>query len=162
MMKPKVYFTREITPESVVAIYHKLGIELPGKVAVKGAHRRTGQPELPASGILGPMVEVKGMVVGLLYGDASGGVRDHRHPSQAPRGARLIRRFDVDIMDAEGPDVIWPIPNGKVLKENRVGKHILRYDSMLVLAHFKGHPRGRLRRGAQAAASVAPPAPARR
>ena len=55
--------------------------------------------------------------------------------------------FDVDIMDAEGPDVIWPIPNGKVLKENRVGKHILRYDSMLVLAHFKGHPRGRLPAG---------------
>ena len=35
MMKPKVYFTREITPESVVAIYHKLGVELPGRVAVK-------------------------------------------------------------------------------------------------------------------------------
>lgn len=45
-------------------------------------------------------------------------------------------------MDAEGPDVVWPIPNGKVLKENRVGKHILEYDSMLVLAHFKGHPAG--------------------
>lgn len=50
--------------------------------------------------------------------------------------------FDVDLMDAEGPDVVWPIPNGKVLKENHVGKHILHYDSMLVLAHFKGHPMG--------------------
>ena len=50
--------------------------------------------------------------------------------------------FDVDIMDAEGPDVIWPIPNGKVLKENHVGKNILHYGSMLVLAHFKGHPAG--------------------
>ncbi len=45
-------------------------------------------------------------------------------------------------MDAEGPDVVWDIPNGKVLKTNTVGKNILNYDSMLVLAHFKGHPMG--------------------
>ena len=31
----KVYFTKEITPESVVKMYEKLGLELPGKVAVK-------------------------------------------------------------------------------------------------------------------------------
>lgn len=45
-------------------------------------------------------------------------------------------------MDAEGPDIIWQIPDGKVLKENHLGKNILNYDSMLVLAHFKGHPMG--------------------
>ena len=45
-------------------------------------------------------------------------------------------------MDAEGPDAVFPIPNGKILKENRVGKHLLNYDSMLVFAHFKGHPMG--------------------
>ena len=50
--------------------------------------------------------------------------------------------FDVDIMDAEGPDLVLDIPNGKVLKENFVGKNIANYDSMLVLSHFKGHPMG--------------------
>ena len=45
-------------------------------------------------------------------------------------------------MDAQGPDVIWPIPNGKILKENHLGKNIMNYDSMLILAHFKGHPMG--------------------
>jgi uncharacterized Fe-S center protein len=45
-------------------------------------------------------------------------------------------------MDAEGPDVVWDIPDGKVLKKNKLGKNILNYDSMLVLAHFKGHPMG--------------------
>lgn len=34
-MKSKVYFTKEITPEKVVEMYHALGKELPGKVAVK-------------------------------------------------------------------------------------------------------------------------------
>ena len=50
--------------------------------------------------------------------------------------------FDVDIMDAEGPDVEWPVENGKVLKVNYLGKNIENYDSMLVLIHFKGHPMG--------------------
>ena len=50
--------------------------------------------------------------------------------------------FDVDIMDAEGPDVVWPVKNGKVLSENLLGKDIENYDSMLVLIHFKGHPMG--------------------
>ena len=35
MAKPKVYFTKDITPENVVRLYEKLGVKLPGKVAVK-------------------------------------------------------------------------------------------------------------------------------
>ena len=50
--------------------------------------------------------------------------------------------FDVDLMDKEGPDVVVPIPNGKILKEDFLGKNIENYDSMLVLSHFKGHPMG--------------------
>ena len=50
--------------------------------------------------------------------------------------------FDVDLMDAEGPDLELEIPNGKVIKKNYVGKKIEKYDGMLVLSHFKGHPRG--------------------
>ena len=61
---------------------------------------------------------------------------------------RLLRKhgwsevFDVDILDAEGPDLELPIPNGSVLKKDIVGKDIENYDSMLVLSHFKGHPMG--------------------
>ena len=50
--------------------------------------------------------------------------------------------FDVDILDAEGPDLELPIPNGKRIQKNLVGKDIKNYDSMLVLSHFKGHPMG--------------------
>ena len=34
-MKAKVYFTKDITPESVLRLYKALGVNLPGKVAVK-------------------------------------------------------------------------------------------------------------------------------
>ena len=145
-MKSKVYFTRAITPESVVEIYRKLGASLPGRVAVKVHTGEQGNQNFLRPEFWRPMVEeVRGTVVecNTAYGDASGGVRDHTESHR-----RLLEEhgwtkyFDVDLMDAEGPDVVWQIPNGKVLKENRVGKHILNYDSMLVLAHFKGHPAG--------------------
>ena len=145
-MKSKVYFTREISPEKVVEMYHTLGVELPGKVAVKVHSGEKGNQNFLRPEFWKPMVdEVKGTIVecNTAYGDAAGGVRDN-----TPQHLQLIeyhgwnKYFDVDLMDAEGPDVVWEIPNGKILKQNLVGKDIMNYDSMLVLAHFKGHPMG--------------------
>lgn len=50
--------------------------------------------------------------------------------------------FDVDLMDAEGPDMVLDIPDGRRIRKNYVGKDLAKYDSMLVLSHFKGHPMG--------------------
>ncbi len=145
-MKSKVYFSREITPEKVVELYRTLGVNLSGKVAVKVHSGEKGNQNFLRPEFWKPMVdEVHGTIVecNTAYGDATTGVRDHTESH-----LKLIEEhgwskyFDVDLMDAEGPDVVWQIPNGKVLKENHVGKNIVNYDSMLVLAHFKGHPMG--------------------
>ena len=145
-MKAKVFFTREITPEKVVELYRALGAELPGKVAVKVHSGEQGNQNFLHPEFWRPMVEaVHGTVVecNTAYGDASGGVRDHTE-----RHRKLLKEhgwtkyFDVDLMDAEGPDLVWPIPRGRVLREDHLGKTIVNYDSMLVLAHFKGHPMG--------------------
>ena len=145
-MKSKVYFTREITPEAVVKLYNALGIRLPGKVAVKVHSGEKGNQNFLKPEFWRPMVEeVQGTIVecNTAYGDASGGVRDHTESHlKLLEEHGWTKYFDVDLMDAEGPDLIWSIPNGKVLKENHVGKNIENYDSMLVLAHFKGHPAG--------------------
>ena len=145
-MSAKVYLSRDISPEKVVELYRRLGVELPGKVAVKVHSGEKGNQNFLRPDFWKPMVDaVRGTVVecNTAYGDAAGGVRDH-----TASHLKLIeyhgwnKYFDVDLMDAEGPDVVWDIPNGKVLKKNTVGKNILNYDSMLVLAHFKGHPMG--------------------
>ena len=145
-MSAKVYFSRDISPEKVVELYRRLGVELPGKVAVKVHSGEKGNQNFLRPDFWKPMVDaVRGTVVecNTAYGDAAGGVRDN-----TASHLKLIeyhgwnKYFDVDLMDAEGPDVVWDIPNGKVLKKNTVGKNILNYDSMLVLAHFKGHPMG--------------------
>lgn len=145
-MKAKVYFTKEITPEKVVEMYQALGVELPGKVAVKVHSGEKGNQNFLRPECWRPMVEkVQGTIVecNTAYGDASGGVRDHTESHlKLLEEHGWTKYFDVDLMDAEGPDVIWPISNGKILKENHLGKNIENYDSMLVLAHFKGHPMG--------------------
>ncbi len=146
MAKSIVYFSREITPESVVRMYEKLGIDLPGKVAVKVHSGEKGNQNFLRPDFWKPMVDrVGGTIVecNTAYGDRFGGIRDHTASHrQLIEYHGWSKVFDVDLMDAEGPDVVWEIPNGKILKENLVGKNIENYDSMLVLAHFKGHPMG--------------------
>ena len=145
-MKAKVYFTRTITPDKVVEAYEKLGIQLPGKVAVKVHSGEKGNQNYLTSEFWRPMVEkVNGTIVecNTAYGDAAGGVRDNTESHwRLMEEHGWTKYFNVDLMDGEGPDVIWSVKNGKVLKENHMGKNILNYDSMLVLAHFKGHPMG--------------------
>lgn len=142
MEKAKVYFTKKITPETVVEMYKALGITLPGKVAVKVHSGEEGNQNYLHPEFMRPMVEhVNGTIVEC--NTAYGGSRN-----TTIKHLMLLKQhgwtnfFPVDLMDAEGPDVCWFIPEGKVLKANYLGKNIENYDSMLVLSHFKGHPMG--------------------
>ena len=141
-MKPTVFFSREITPEKVLELYRALGRELPGRVAVKVHSGEEGnQNFLPPELWKDVVKAVNGTVVecNTAYEGSRNYTEQHR---------RLLRKhgwsaaFDVDILDAEGPDLELPIPNGTVLKKDIVGRDIENYDSMLVLSHFKGHPMG--------------------
>lgn len=142
MEKAKVYFTRNITPENVVRMFGLLGKELPGKVAVKVHSGEKGNQNFLRPEFMKPMIDaVKGTVVecNTAYDGARNTTEKH-HKLMEYHG--WSHYFDVDILDAEGPDAELPIPSGKQIKKNYVGKDIMKYDSMLVLSHFKGHPMG--------------------
>ena len=147
MEKSKVYFCREITPENVVKMYKALGKELPGNVAVKVHSGEKGNQNYLRPEFMKPMVEyVNGTIVecNTAYGEAfHNGERDltEKHLKVLEEHG-WNKHFTVDLMDAEGPDITVPIPNGKILKEDILGKNIQNYDSMLILSHFKGHPMG--------------------
>lgn len=138
--EPVVYFTPEISPEAVVRMYRVLGVALPGPVAVKVHSGEKGNQNFLRPEFFRPMVEaVNGTIVecNTAYEGARNTTEKHR---------RLIAEhgwsscFPVDLMDAEGPDLVLPVPGGRILKQNFVGKNMARYRSMLVLSHFKGHP----------------------
>ena len=141
-MKPKVYFSREITPEKVVELYRAAGKELPGKVAVKVHSGEEGNQNFLKPEFRKPMIEaVNGTVVEC--NTAYDGARNttERHVKLLEKHG-WSRCFPVDLLDAQGPDLELAIPNGKMIKKDFVGKDIAKYDSMLVLSHFKGHPMG--------------------
>jgi len=142
MEKARVYFTKEISPESVVKIFEKLGKELPGKVAVKVHSGEEGNQNYLRPEFMKKIVDkVNGTVVEC--NTAYDGARDttEKHTKLMEKHG-WSKYFNVDIMDSEGNDKVLDIPNGKVIKKNYVGRHIENYDSMLVISHFKGHPMG--------------------
>lgn len=141
-MSATVYFSRTITPEKVLELYQLLGKKLEGKVAVKLHSGEKGNQNFLKPDFWKPVIDyVNGTVV-----ECNTAYEGERNTTEKHR--KLIsdhgwdKYFDVDILDAEGPDLKLDIPNGKVIKENFVGKNIANYDSMLVLSHFKGHPMG--------------------
>ena len=138
----KVYFIKEITPENVIKVYDLLNKKLKGKVAVKVHSGEKGNQNFLHPLFLKPIVEhVNGTVVEC--NTAYAGSRN-----ETGKHLELLKEhgwsdyFNVDIMDAEGPDKVLYVPNHLKIDKNYVGKHIDNYDSMLVVSHFKGHPMG--------------------
>ena len=125
MEKAKVYFTKKITPETVIEMYKALGKELPGKVAVKVHSGEKGNQNYLHPEFMRPMVEaVKGTVVecNTAYDGERNSTEKHQRLLQEHGWTEY---FQVDLMDAEGPDLELAIPNGKVMKKNFVGKNIV-------------------------------------
>ena len=142
MEKSKVYFCKEITPENVVKMFKALGRELPGKVAVKVHSGEAGNQNFLRPEFMKPMVEyVNGTIVenNTAYEGERTNTKDHL---KVIENHGWNKYYNVDILDSEKPDLELQIPNGKILKQNFVGKHTSNYNSMLVISHFKGHPMG--------------------
>lgn len=141
-MKSKVYFTRDISPASVLKLYQMLGFEPQGKVAVKVHSGEVGnqnflRPEFWADTIN----YIGGTVV-----ECNTAYEGERNTTA--KHVKTLKKhgwsdsFPVDILDSEGPDLELPIRGGKIIHKNYVGKGIEDYKSMVVLSHFKGHPMG--------------------
>ncbi len=141
-MKAKVYFSREISPAKVLELYKMAGKELGGKVVVKVHSGEKGNQNFLTPDFWKPVVDyVKGTVVecNTAYEGARNTTERHTALLKEHGWSDL---FPVEILDSEGPDMELPIPGGKNIQKNFVGRHLADYDSMLVLSHFKGHPMG--------------------
>lgn len=141
MKESIVYFTKNITPEKVIDIYNAVGRKLTGKVAVKLHSGEVGNQNFIRPEFWKPIIEkLNGTVVecNTAYEGSRNTTEKHKKTLEQHGWNKY---FKVDLMDENG-DVALEIPNGKIIKQNFVGKDMLNYDSMLVLSHFKGHPMG--------------------
>ena len=141
-MSTKVYFSREITPEKVLELYNLLGKELKGNVAIKVHSGETGNQNFLRPDFWRPVIKaVNGTVVECNTAYDGGRDTSEKH-WKTIKAHGWTEGNTVDLLDEVGPDMVLDIPNGKVIKKNYVGKNLTKYDSMLVLSHFKGHPMG--------------------
>lgn len=141
MSKAKVYFTKEITPQAVIRLYEALGVNLPGKVAVKVHSGEVGNQNFIRPDFMKPMVErVQGTIVecNTAYEGKRNTTKEHWNTMKLHGWTDIAK---VDILD-EGGDLELPIDGGNVIDKNFVGANMKHYDSLLVLSHFKGHPMG--------------------
>ncbi len=140
--RPKVYFSRELSAESLIRLYGRVNKDIGGKIAVK---LHTGEPDgpniLPREWVRAFLAQLPNATVvecNVLYDSPRQTTAGHRRTLEQNGWAAFTT---VDIMDEDG-DAMLPVPGGKWLKEVAVGKHLLNYDSMVVLTHFKGHVMG--------------------
>ena len=136
-----VYFTSEITPESLVQVFQALGVPATGSAALKISTGESAQSNYLRPEFIRPLVELTGATI-VECNTAYGGVRDNTESHLqviAERGFTEITK--VDIMDADG-DLHIPVSDTTWIKYDIVGEHMASYDFMINLAHFKGHARG--------------------
>ena len=139
--KSQVFFTKDISGNGLLNIYSRINQDMTGKIGIK---LHTGEPHgpniLPREMVKALQQHIQGsnlVETNTLYKGKRYTTTDHRETIK-------INGWDfypVDIMDEDGA-VMIPVQGGKHFKEMSVGKHMLNYDSMVVLTHFKGHAMG--------------------
>ena len=137
----KVYFTKEITPESLIKIYEALGVELTGRVGVKVSTGEKGAKGYLKADLIGPLVKkLNGTIIecNTAYSGARNTAEDHLKVAEEHGFTSFA---DVDIMDKDSEFKI-PVNSGKHLEYDIIGENFKNYDSIVNLAHGKGHAMG--------------------
>lgn len=139
---PRVYFTKDLSVAGMLRLYAMVNHNITGKIAVK---LHTGEPDGPnilprewIKAFLAQMPHAHIVECNVLYPSPRRTTEGHRKTLEQNGWTSFTT---VDIMDEDG-DAPLPVSGGKWLKEVAVGSHLLNYDSMVVLTHFKGYAMG--------------------
>ena len=141
MEKSKVYFTKEITAEKLIEIYEKLGVNLTGKVGVKVSTGERGSKGYLKADLIAPLVKKLNGTIIECNTAYPGSRNDKEEHLKTAKEHGFTAFAEVDIMDGENEFKI-PVHNGKHLEYDIVGENFKNYDSILNLAHGKGHAMG--------------------
>ena len=144
--KPKVYFSKIITPENLIEIYKKLNFKLQGNIGIKIHSGEKGNKNFLGPEIMKPIVDyLDGTIIetntsGPEKATARTTVEKHKKLLEEHGWSKTFKK--VEILDSEQPDEELDIPNGLRFKKNYIGSKTKNFDSFLVISHFKGHLMG--------------------
>ena len=141
-MESVVYFTKNLSETSITKLYKIFDGKLKGNIAIKLHSGEEGNQNFLKPEYLKDVIDYVGGTV-VECNTAYDGSRNtsEKHLATLEKHG-WSKYFKVDLLDKDEPDIELEIPNGKAIKKNYVGKDLAKYDSLLVLSHFKGHPMG--------------------
>ena len=145
--KPKVYFTKVVSPEKLIEVYNKLDLKLKGNIAVKVHSGEKGNKNFLRPEFIKPIVDYLDATV--VEGNSSGPAEGLSERATNEKHKKILEEHGwtktfkkVEILDADKPDEELDIPNGILLKKNYIGSKVKNFDGFLVMTHFKGHGMG--------------------
>ncbi len=138
----RVYFTRTIDAAHLIRLYNMINGDIYGKVAIKlHTGEKHGPNILPRDMVQAFQAQIPNSAIvecnTLYHGD--------RYTTEGHCETLEVNGWTfcpVDIMDENDEVVNLPVRNGFHLKEVAMGAHLVNYDSLIVLTHFKGHAMG--------------------
>ncbi len=141
MEKSKVYFTKDITTDNLFRLYDALGVDLKGKIGVKVSTGEAGSRGYLKADLIGPFVKKFNGTIIECNTTYPGKRCNYENHIKVAEEHGFTKFANVDIMDKEG-EIKIPVNKGKHLKYDIIGKNFENYDSIINLAHGKGHAMG--------------------
>lgn len=135
-----VYYTKEITPESLNRIFNRLiaPSQFHDHRMVKISSGEPGGHNYLKPELIGKLVQnINGIICDTTTAyDGNRNTKDGQLKTMKDHGFRDIA--DVDVLDGDGETTL-PVKDGYILSEVRIGSHVADYNYHLILSHFKGH-----------------------
>lgn len=137
-----VYFTRNLSAEGLAKAYEQVNANIDGRVAVKlHTGEQNGPNIIPAEWVKALMTkdlpEASIVETNTYYAGDRYTTKQHRQTLKV-NGWTFC---PVDIID-EQDTLTLPVNGGKWFDRMSVGSHLVNYNSLVVLTHFKGHSMG--------------------
>lgn len=138
----EVFFTKEITPESLIKIFNLIYMpgDLPAewKTMVKISTGEPGGHNYLKPELIGDLVKkIHGIICDTVT--AYDGNRDTKEKQlKTMKDHGFTKIGPVDVLDGDG-ELVIPVKDGYMLQNVNAGKNIIDYDFHVILSHFKGH-----------------------
>lgn len=139
--RTKVFFTPVIDAEHLFKLYRRVNEGIYGRTAIK---LHTGEKHGPNILPRDLVRDFQSRIPNSNIVETNTLYEGDRYTTEGHRETLKVNGWDfcpVDILDEEG-GVDLPVRNGFHLDHVTMGGHIVNYDSLIVLTHFKGHAMG--------------------
>ena len=139
-----VFFTRDLSAEGLIRAYESVSGNITGKTGIKLHTGEQHGPNIIPRAWVQALMEQEPELKDASIVETNTYYAGDRYTTEKHRETLKVNGWTfcpVDIMDEEGTALL-PIHGGKWMKEMSVGSHMLSYQSLVVLTHFKGHTQG--------------------